>query len=654
MHRVRVHRLWHRKPYHLTLVRRFSPTNTPLGTSAASTLPGERRLQWLPALGEPLYWYQCGPTVYDDAHLGHARTYVTFDMVRRVIREWYQCLPITAMSVTDVDDKIIERARQQRLPNESIGQTCSRIAAIFEKRFFEDLDLLGVLRPLHILRVSEHIPVICAFTTRLLDTEYAYVTTSGDVCFDTSRVQSRYGVLDASRALDASHAGTATETAANTPAADNVPGKRHPADFALWKAVSATDEEPGWPFYVPDGANDDQKRIGYGRPGWHIECSAMCAHVFGTHLDLHSGGMDLRFPHHENELHLSECYHRVRPWCRKWMHTGTLLIRGEKMAKSRGNSRRIRDYLGWSEQGPNDLMRIRREADVFRMFCAMHRHSTPVEFGDTQRLQAARIWDRLTGWLARIANDARSQSRKESSRARSVAGQESIATADASIEGDIPSTHWQPSFAVASGEHVADVDAVPDVFSSSHTQAAIPRNPTGRKVPAQLAEWSQRCHRALAEAFADDLDFPRAVRALVEFTNQLYRFESGRRLDRMDAVEHNAVLVASEYLASILRLLGFQSIPGVSSANAQASASRVPTAFIAALVDFRMRIRNLAKQLQQDTAQPTQKATEALYGLSDMLRDDILFRLGAIHIEDRKDNASRWWIDPVRADDNDR
>jgi len=102
-----------------------------------------------------------------------------------------------------------------------------------------------------------------------------------------------------------------------------------------------------------------------------------------------------------------------------------------------------------------------------------------------------------------------------------------------------------------------------------------------------------------------------------------------------------------------LRLLGFQSIPGVSSANAQASASRVPTAFIAALVDFRMRIRNLAKQLQQDTAQPTQKATEALYGLSDMLRDDILFRLGAIHIEDRKDNASRWWIDPVRADDND-
>ncbi|MCX7807028.1 MAG: cysteine--tRNA ligase, partial [Deltaproteobacteria bacterium] len=260
--------------------------------------------------------YVCGPTVYDHAHLGHARCYVIYDVLVRHLRaRGFEVKYVR--NVTDVDDKIAARARE-------LNEEPLRLARRFEEAFQEDMRRLGNLDPTVEPRVSEHIADIIAWIEKLIELGHAYVV-DGDVYFHVPSF-GEYGKLSKrpAQAIQAGASGRLREEEARK--------KRHPADFALWKAHPA--DEWGWP-----------SPWGWGRPGWHIECSVMSAKHAGLPLDLHGGGLDLVFPHHENEIAQSESLMKTE-LARHWMHNGFVEVNKEKMSKSLGNFFTIRELFG--------------------------------------------------------------------------------------------------------------------------------------------------------------------------------------------------------------------------------------------------------------------------------------------------------------------
>ena len=292
--------------------------------------------------------YVCGPTVYDDSHIGHARTYIAFDVVVRYLK--YRGYDVKyVVNITNVDDKIINRARE-------VGANPVELAGKFEKVFFEDMDRLGVLKADFYPRVSEHIDEIVEMVQTLIQKGFAYVV-DGDVFFDVGKFKG-YGELSR-QSLDDVRAGARVEVDEK---------KRSPADFALWKSVK--EGEISW-----------ESPWGRGRPGWHIECSAMANKYLGAQFDIHGGGRDLMFPHHENEITQSEAYSGKKPAVKYWLHIGLLTINGEKMSKSLGNFISIGDFLN------------RFEADVLRLFIISTHYRRPVDFSE-EKLKAAK--QRLT------------------------------------------------------------------------------------------------------------------------------------------------------------------------------------------------------------------------------------------------------------------
>lgn len=288
-----------------------------------------------------LNWYICGPTVYEHSHLGHARTYVTNDIIGRVLQRVFHIPTNLAMNITDIDDKILAKAN-----------TCQHInlAREMEKSFLEDMHALGVSPPNSVLRVTEHIPEIINFIAELESKGFAYTTGNGDVWFDTQKMGSRYGKLKP-RTSDSS-----TEETQH-------PVKRHAFDFALWKSAEGFWESPWGP----------------GRPGWHIECSAMATSHFGRDVPvhLHSGGVDLKFPHHNNEIAQCEACFGIDNWVNAWMHFGHLHIAGMKMSKSLKNFITIKQFL-------KDY-----SADQFRMFCLLHKYGLNIEFSNDRMADAS-------------------------------------------------------------------------------------------------------------------------------------------------------------------------------------------------------------------------------------------------------------------------
>ncbi|XP_030712603.1 probable cysteine--tRNA ligase, mitochondrial isoform X3 [Globicephala melas] len=276
-------------------------------------------------------WYSCGPTVYDHAHLGHACSYVRFDIIRRILTRVFGCNIIMVMGITDVDDKIIKRANEMNVSPASL-------ANLYEEDFKQDMAALKVLPPTVYLRVTENIPQIIAFIERIIANGHAYATPKGNVYFDLQSRGDRYGKL----------VGVAPAPVGETDHSD----KRHASDFALWKA--AKPREPSW-----------ASPWGDGRPGWHIECSTIASLVFGSRLDIHSGGIDLAFPHHENEIAQCEVFHQCQQWGNYFLHSGHLHVKGkeEKMSKSLKNYITIKDFL--STASP----------DVFRLFCLRSSYS---------------------------------------------------------------------------------------------------------------------------------------------------------------------------------------------------------------------------------------------------------------------------------------
>ncbi|MGI6754649.1 MAG: cysteine--tRNA ligase [Atopobiaceae bacterium] len=266
--------------------------------------------------------YVCGPTVYDQIHIGNARTFLSFDVIRRyLIYKGYQVT--FAQNLTDVDDKIINRANEE-------GRTAEEVAQEYSQAFIEQMHRFGVLDPDIRPRATREIEAMQEMIQILIEKGFAYAASNGDVYFSV-RADTRYGVLSG-RDLDQLRAGERVEVNEE---------KRDPFDFALWKA--AKPGEPSWP-----------SPWGEGRPGWHTECCAMIHRYLGTPIDIHGGGQDLIFPHHENETAQAMC-----AWdsalANTWMHTGMLRVNGEKMSKSLGNFFTLKDIL---DKYPADAVRL--------------------------------------------------------------------------------------------------------------------------------------------------------------------------------------------------------------------------------------------------------------------------------------------------------
>jgi cysteinyl-tRNA synthetase len=289
-----------------------------------NSLTGRKEL-FVPADPQRVTVYVCGPTVYDYAHIGNARSAVVFDVLFRLLRDLYGADGVVyARNITDVDDKIIarfqeqhgqEQQEQQGQQRQAGNQTIDQLTDFYAAAYNRDLATLGCLPPTMQPRARESMPAIIALIQRLLDRGHAYVA-EGHVLFAVKSFAD-YGQL-AKRRLEEMVAGARVEVA---------PYKQDPCDFVLWK--------PSPP--IVGGSFDSP--WGHGRPGWHIECSAMIAAVLGNEIDIHAGGADLKFPHHENEIAQSRCAHDTPVLAHTWLHNGFLTVGGEKMSKSLGNFR---------------------------------------------------------------------------------------------------------------------------------------------------------------------------------------------------------------------------------------------------------------------------------------------------------------------------
>jgi len=294
--------------------------------------------------------YVCGVTIYDLCHIGHGRTFVSFDMIVRYLR--YVGYEVNFQrNITDVDDKIIKRANEN-------NESCEALTERLIGEMHRDFDALNMLRPDFEPRATLHIEEIIDMVERLLERGHAYVASDGDVLFSVASYPD-YGRLSGQN-LDQLQAGARVEVDEN---------KQNPMDFVLWKM-----SKPGEPTW--------ESPWGPGRPGWHIECSAMNSKHLGLHFDIHGGGSDLQFPHHENEIAQSCCAHDT-PYVNYWMHTGMVMVDREKMSKSLGNFFTIRDVLG------------HYDAETVRYFLLSGHYRSQLNYSEENLKQARSALERL-------------------------------------------------------------------------------------------------------------------------------------------------------------------------------------------------------------------------------------------------------------------
>ncbi|MBL8544535.1 MAG: cysteine--tRNA ligase [Hyphomonadaceae bacterium] len=318
-----------------------------------------RKEPFVPADPARVTMYVCGSTVYNHPHIGNARPAVVFDLLFRLLRHAYgETAVLYASNYTDIDDKIIKAAAAEGVAIDVITNKFTRI-------YREDMSALGVLTPTFEPRATQHVDGMIALIQKLIDEGAAYVVPSG-VYFSVA-ADADYGKLSG-RSQDELQAGARVE---------GEDDKRHPSDFALWKATKPG--EPSW-----------DAPFGVGRPGWHIECSAMIAAQLGQTIDIHGGGLDLIFPHHENEIAQSESAHH-HPLSRVWMHNGMLTMDREKMSKSIGNIVTVRELMNDGWQG---------EAIRWALLSAHYR--APLDWSEDLLKQAQASLDRLYGALLRL------------------------------------------------------------------------------------------------------------------------------------------------------------------------------------------------------------------------------------------------------------
>jgi cysteinyl-tRNA synthetase len=305
--------------------------------------------EFKPARGNRVCMFVCGPTVYDHSHIGHARTYLAYDIIARYLRSRGYSL-FYLMNITDVDDKIIDRANKS-------GEDPLALANRFTMEFMRDMEALGITSINLYAKASEHVPEIIAQVSTLIDKGFAYQV-DGDVYYEVSKFR-RYGELSGQRIEQlVMHR------------IDPDPRKRSVVDFALWKSQKPS--EPAW-----------ESPWGKGRPGWHIEDTAITTHYFGPSYDLHGGGLDLVFPHHEAEIAQAEAATGVKPLVRFWIHGGLLMTKGERMGHSMRNFITIEEMLR------------KHDAEALRLYYGMRHYRSQLEFNERDISQAEEVLDKL-------------------------------------------------------------------------------------------------------------------------------------------------------------------------------------------------------------------------------------------------------------------
>ena len=314
-----------------------------------NTLSREKEL-FEPLNSKSIKMYVCGPTVYSYAHIGNARPAVIFDILYRLLKSIYPEV-VYVRNITDVDDKINEAAKKLNKPISFITEKYTDI-------YHKDMQSLGILSPSHEPRVTDNIDQIISMIKRILDNENAYINDS-HVLFDITSFE-QYGKLS-NRNMDEMLSGARVEVAEY---------KKNPGDFVLWKP--SKDDEPGW-----------NSPWGYGRPGWHIECSSMVETYLGKEIDIHGGGQDLIFPHHENEIAQSCSAHNNKSYAKYWMHNGYLNMEGEKMSKSLGNIITVKELLE------------KYDGEVIRLALLSTHYRKPINFGESLLEQSKNILNKL-------------------------------------------------------------------------------------------------------------------------------------------------------------------------------------------------------------------------------------------------------------------
>ena len=345
----------------------------------------KKKMPFVPLEEGKVKMYVCGPTTYNYIHLGNARPIVVFDTVRRYFT--YLGYDVTFVSnFTDVDDKIIKRANEE-------GQDPVKLAAYYIDAYFEDTKALNVMPADVHPKVSEHIPQIIDFVQGLIDKGYAYALDNGDVYYSVRKFAD-YGQLSG-RDINDLLSGARVEVDEK---------KKDPLDFALWKSA-----KPGEPYW--------ESPWGKGRPGWHIECSAMSAQYLGDTFDIHGGGQDLIFPHHENEIAQSCALHDA-PMARYWMHNGFITINQEKMSKSKGNFFMLRDILE------------RFDPQVVRFYLLSVQYRSPLDFDDEKIEVAGRGLERLKNASEAVAKAMKLAGAHEDDDAAELRAKAEMAEAD--------------------------------------------------------------------------------------------------------------------------------------------------------------------------------------------------------------------------------
>lgn len=451
-------------------------------------------------------WYACGPTVYDHCHLGHARTYVCHDVLRRAMGRLRPSRRVVyAMGVTDVDDKILARARE-------VKEDPLILARRYEASFFEDLRALNVLAPDIRLRVSEHIEDVVSYIEGIEERGMAYAAEDG-VYFDVGAFET-----------DASHvygklgrAPSQAEAMAASPIADSR-GKRDPRDFALWK-LRKDGEQASVAWASPWGD---------GRPGWHIECSAMTHAAFGESLDLHSGGIDLAFPHHCNEIAQCEAHNGRDGWVKHWLHCGHLHIEGRKMSKSLKNFVSVQEYLNSGGRS------IKENADAFRLFCLQQRYRSDATFSDARMEEARHVQGRLRRALDTcvryVTNDRRAMSSARSVHDSNLLRH--VSDASEAFAGHMADDLDTPR-ALTCMLHLAE-DAEERASRAEATASAV--GAAADALAGALGGW---CGLQLAEAWNPRMEEASGARSTTEGDDQLIEtLLSFRREVRAAAVRH--------------------------------------------------------------------------------------------------------------------
>ncbi|KAF9350264.1 hypothetical protein BGX26_011540 [Mortierella sp. AD094] len=619
------------------------------------------KTEFIPMDGNQVTWYACGPTVYDSTHIGHARNYVTLDILHRVIEDYFGYNVLFVENITDIDDKIIKRARQNHLFNnfkastttvtpeaiakaeaawklyaeselkaidataadqwvafsEKINKDASHKAAIttahpkfpmhfsalqeafdsieqakksptttdaaafceankttlssaldkelshtvsdpkvfrdlaayWEGEFFKDMDRLGVRRPDVLTRVSEYVPEIVTFVEKIISNGYAYEA-EGSVYFDTAAFDGKDGHHYAKLAPWSKGDASLMEESEGS-LGIKLSGKKSSMDFALWKASKSG--EPAW-----------DSPWGPGRPGWHIECSVMASEVLGSSMDIHSGGVDLAFPHHDNELAQSEAYHQCDQWVNYFTHCGHLHVQGQKMSKSLKNFITVQQAL--EKYTPRQL----------RLFFLLHQWDTGVDFRDTSMGEAIGVETTLNNFFA-------------NSKAM-----------------------------IAEAKHTA--------LDSTGTH-------NFRRLELDMISALKEKQNAVHAALCDSINTPNAMSellALVSRTN-VYIKDAGKNLN----VE--VVSKVAQYVSKTLRTFGLDGIvadpigfSGAEGGAAGVSVEDVAMPYLQVLSTFRDTIRSYARE---------GRSAQEMLALSDKLRDEDLERLG-VSLDDREDGKA--------------